>query len=148
MTASRVIATFLAASIAAACGTGSPSPSAAEMTEFLQGLVLRGATIHEQVGGDAGCSDSTLYGNALRLELTLAQDGNDYEVFVFRWRKPTDFDASAVRFEGCLDEFASGSARDANVESVEVRPWRAFGPGWSPELRATLEETFRASGGA
>src|SRR5215210_4537710 len=148
MTANRLIAIVIGVSIAAACGTGSPSPSAAEMTDFLQALVLRGATIHEQVGGDAGCADSTLYGNALRLELTLAQDGNDYEVFVFRWRRPADFDASAERFGDCLEEFASGISGDANVESVEVRPWRAFGPGWSPELQTTLEQAIRATGGA
>jgi hypothetical protein len=117
------------------------------MSTLLGALALRGAAIHRQVSGDAGCIDSTLHPNALRIDLTLAQDGTDYQVYLFRWRRPADFDASADRFESCLDQYAQSIVGEVDVESIEVRPWRAFGAGWTEELRRTLDQAFRATGG-
>jgi len=117
------------------------------MTAVLGALALRGATIHQQVSGDAGCTDSTLHPNALRIDLTLTQDGTDYEVYLFRWRRPADYDSSADNFEACLDEYAGAILGEADVESIELRPWRAFGPGWTDELRLTLEQALRSTGG-
>jgi len=131
----------------AGCGASAPSPAAGDMSELLGALALRGATIHQQVSGDAGCADSTLHPNALRIDLTLAQDGTDYEVYLFRWRRPVDFDASADRFRACFGDYAGSIVGDVDVDSLEVRPWRAFGPAWTDELRRTLDDALRATGG-
>jgi len=139
-------ALLLSIAIATACGAA-PSPSIGDITAVMGALALRGATIHQQVSGDAGCTDSTLHPNALRLDLTLAQDGSNYEVYLFRWRRPADFDASAGPFAACLDEYTGAVVGEADVDSIEVRPWRAFGPAWTEELRRTLEQALRATGG-
>lgn len=129
------------------CGAPSPSPTAGDMSAVMGALALRGATIHQQVSGDAGCAASTLHANALRIDLTLAQDGTDYEVFLFRWRRPADYEASAEPFEACLEEYAGSIVGEVDVESIEVPPWRAFGPAWTDELRRTLEGALRATAG-
>lgn len=142
----RGLTLLLAVTLAAGCGGGSPSPSTGDLTAVLGALALRGATIHQQVSGDAGCTDSELHGNAVRLELTLAGDQSRYQVFLFRWRRPADFTAAAASFSACVEanRVRTGAAA---IGTLEVRPWRAYGPTWSDRLHETLDAALRATGG-
>lgn len=141
------VALLLLAVLAACTNAAQPSPTPRDFTAVLENLALRGATIHEAVSGDAGCPAVPLHGNAVRLELTLAEDDSDYEVFLFRWRRAGDYEAAAEEFEACLEDYARSSV-GVFVEVVELSPWRAYGPGWSDQLMTTLEEALRAAGGS
>jgi hypothetical protein len=59
-------------------------------------------------------------------------------VYLFRWRRAPDFDAEADAFAACLAD-AEGRNPDATVSSSEHSPWRAYGLGWSDELRDTVD---------
>ena len=124
-----------------------PTPTAGDMSEVQAALALRGATIHEAVSGDAGCPGSTLHSNAARLALSVIGDDQRYEVYLFRWRRPADFGAAAGTFNDCIDAYAAQTAGDVFIDALEVAPWRAYGPGWSEDLRTALENSLRAAGG-
>lgn len=79
--------------------------------------------------------------------ISVAGDDQPYEVFLFRWRRPADFAAAAQPCNDCVDEYSSGIVGDVAIESVEVEPWREYGPGWSAELIELLESALRDVGG-
>ena len=141
----RQVPLLLVGSLLVACAsTALPSPTPGDFTAVLEALALRGATIHEAISGDAGC-EVPLHGNAVRLALTLEQDGRDHRVYLFRWRRPADFERAAGAFEECVAEHA-GSDAAVELETIELPPWRAYGPDWSSEMRQALEEALRAAG--
>lgn len=143
----RALALLALLALLAGCsGAAMPSPTPRDFTAVLEALALRGATIHQAVAGDAGCPRVPLHGNAVRLQLTLEQDGEDYDIFLFRWRRPAHYEAAADAFADCLEQY-SADGLAVNVEAIEMAPWRAFGPEWSDALRAALEGSLRAAGG-
>jgi hypothetical protein len=141
-------ATLIALSLLfASCAAGSaPTPTPRSVVNVLEGLALRGATIQQAVSGDAGCPSVGLHGNAMRLGLTLDESGDDYEVYLFRWRRPADFEGAAGEFRDCLAEFAS-LHQATDVEVLELAPWRAYGPAWGDDLSDVLEAALRSAGG-
>jgi hypothetical protein len=143
-------------SAAVACASPAPSgtptatatPTPGDLSAVQAALALRGVTIHEAVSGDAGCPGQPgLHGNAVRFELSLAGDDQPYEVFLFRWRRPSDFAAAEQSFADCVDEYTAGVSGDVSIDGVEVAPFRAYGPGWSEDLISVLEQALHDVGG-
>lgn len=124
--------------------TGTPTPTAGGFNDLIAALVLRGVTVTNHVSGDAGCSDLTLYSNAIRLDVTTANSPTVYQLYVFRWRRPADFEAAQQAFQDCVDGFLAINPT-AQVEGLEVAPWRAYGPNWPDELSNTITEALRAT---
>jgi len=142
----KIASLTLAGALAvAACGGGGPTPSPADMTGILNELANHGATLKDIVGGDAGCGDATLQANGSRLTLTLAADGRDYDVYLFRWRRAGDFSAAGRPFHLCASEFADSVGASVRVAIVEVQPWRAYGTGWSDEMHDAVQESLTAA---
>ncbi|HEY7598748.1 MAG TPA: hypothetical protein VH741_02385 [Candidatus Limnocylindrales bacterium] len=147
---------LLAALLVTACGSvagpdGStapaPTPTPGDMSEVQAALALRGATIHEAVSGDPGCPGSELHSNAARLELSVVGDDQRYEVYLFRWRRPADFDAAGQAFASCVDAYVGEAAGDLTIDTLERPPWRAYGPAWSEQLRDVVDGALRDVGG-
>jgi hypothetical protein len=128
--------------LCACYGAPSASPTPGGMGEVLPALALRGATVGLVVSGDAGCTSSALHSNAARIELTVAGDETRYTVYLFRWRRPADFESASQPFAACVDDFVAQSEGEVPVDGVEVAPWRAYGPGWSEELHSLLEDAL------
>lgn len=122
-----------------------PSPTPRSVVSVLEGLALRGATIRQAVSGDAGCGVAPLRGNAVRLVLTLDGSAEQHEIHLFRWRRQAQYDAAAGDFADCVEEYSASG--EAEVEVLELAPWRAFGRGWDEELSIVLDEALRAAGG-
>jgi hypothetical protein len=78
--------------------------------------------------------------------VTLEQDGRDYEIYLFRWRRAGDYEAAADSFARCVGDHAAENSA-VNVEMVDLSPWRAYGAGWSDELRRAVDGALRAAGG-
>ncbi len=126
-----------------ACGAA-PQPTPGDMTSVLSELAAHGATVSDMVAGDAGCTDPTLRDNATRLELTLADDGRPYTVYLFRWRRQSNYDGAAVAFNMCVSQYlAKPGAVGADV--IDVSPWRAFGPGWTKEMHDAMQQSLAAA---
>lgn len=143
----RGLSAALLALAVMACGTFSaPNPTPGTMDDVIAGLVLRGATVHRLVSGDAGCPSSDLHSNAVHLEVALDSQSATHEIYLFRWRRPADFDSSAQAFADCIAEYEALNPGRA-VEQLEAAPWRAYGPGWTLPLGATLLDALRAAGG-
>jgi hypothetical protein len=136
---------MLAMTLAAACAA-SPTPSPANMTGVLNELAAHGASLVDVVGGDAGCSDASLQGNGTRLTLRFALDGRDYDVYLFRWRRASDYEAADGAFDACSAAFAAaGGAGTGRLATVEVFPWRAFGIGWTEAVRDAVVDSLTAA---
>lgn len=143
----RALAAALLAMVVIGCGSFSaPAPSPGTMDDVIAALVLRGVTVHRLVGGDAGCPSSDLHSNAVHMQVALGSQSATHEIYLFRWRRAVDFDSSGQAFADCIAEFESlNPARP--VDRLEARPWRAYGPGWTEQLRATLDAALLAVGG-
>jgi hypothetical protein len=128
----------------AACGA-SPQPTPGDMTSVLSELAAHGATVDDIVAGDVGCGDASLQGNGSHLNLTLAADSRDYDVYLFRWRRTSDYEAASQPFNACVSEFSSTLGSMVAVEIVEVSPWRAFGPAWTKEMHDTMQQSLAAA---
>jgi hypothetical protein len=140
------LVSLLVALLVAGCGTAVPTATPQDMTGVLSALVLRGVAIRQVVGGDTGCPNSPLHSNAARIDLNLEGNGRDQQVYLFRWRRTADYDAAAEGFAECVAQHAARSTPPA-VEVVEVRPWRAYGSGWSRELTSLVREALQAAAG-
>ncbi len=116
------------------------------MDDVIAALVLRGVTVHRLVSGDAGCPSSNLHSNAVHMDVALDGQSATHEIYLFRWRRAGDFDSSGQAFADCIAEYESlNLARP--VDRLEARPWRAYGPGWTDQLRSTLDAALLAVGG-
>lgn len=138
------LALFAMVAIVDACGAGA-QPTAGDMTALLSELSAHGATVRDMVAGDPGCDDASLEGNGSHMKLTLAADGRDYDLYLFRWRRTSDYEAAGRPFEGCVSEFADTLSSSVRVEIVEVSPWRAFGPAWTKLMHDTVEQSLQAA---
>jgi hypothetical protein len=127
----------------AGCYGSSSSPTPGDMTDVQGELEAHGMVITDAVAGDAGCADPTLHDNARRLTVTAA-DGQAYQIYLFNWYKDADFLAAAGAFDACVAAFAA-SGNALVVETVEVSPWRAYGPGWTRALRDAVQQSLEAA---
>jgi hypothetical protein len=141
----RLLAAAVAVLLLAGCYGGSASPTPGDMTDVLGELTAHGVTMTDTVAGDPGCADPSLFDNARRLVVTSAADGRSYTVYLFRWRNVTDYNAAADAFDACVAAFA-GDAGTITVETVDVSPWRAYGPGWTAEVRDAVQQALEGAG--
>jgi hypothetical protein len=141
-----LLAAALLAGAAAGCDRNVtlPAPTAGELGDVVAALVLRGATITDQVAGDAGCSDPTLFGNAVRLDVRMPGAATSAPVYVLRWKRAADYDAAEAAFAACVAQ--SPRPPDA-VTTVAVSPWRAYGPDWPDALRDAVSAALTEAGG-
>jgi hypothetical protein len=138
---------LLLAAAATGCGSfGAPSPTPGGFSELVAALVSRGAAITDQVAGDAGCSDPTLVGNAVRFDVRMPGSAASVPVFTFRWRRAADYQAAAGSFGQCVAAFG-GAHPGATITAIEASPWRAFGLDWSSVLEETVRDALHEAGG-
>ena len=141
----RAAAWTLLLALVVACGPA-PTPSPESMTGVLNELAAHGATVTDVLAGDPGCAGSPLRSNASRLTLVLAADGREYHAYLFRWRRPADYEAASEEFSLCVAAFVTANG-STEVEVVEVPPWRAYGPGWTAATTEAVEGALAAAAG-
>ena len=143
----RALSVALALLLVAGCGSfTAPSPTPEEMDDVIANLVLRGASIHNPVSGDAGCPSSDLHNNAVRFDVALGNRSATSKVYLLRWRRTSDFDAGVQAFNDCVTEYHALHPGE-QLTTLESNPWRAYGPGWSLELGQVISDALAASGG-
>jgi len=143
----RAAALALSALLVVSCGSlEAPAPTPQEMDDVIANLVLLGASIHNPVSGDAGCPNSDLHNNALRFDIALGSQSATRQVYLMRWRRTSDFDAGAQAFAECVAEYHALHP-DQQLSTLELNPWRAYGPGWPIELGQVISDALAASGG-
>jgi hypothetical protein len=69
-----------------------------------------------------------------------------HRIYLMRWRRQADFDSDKSAFDQCVDEYRTLNPR-SEVSTLEISPWRAYGPAWSEMMRDTLERALRDAGG-
>lgn len=116
------------------------------MDDVIAALVRRDVTVHRLISGDAGCPGQELHDNAVHLEVAVGAQSSLKHVYLFRWRKPADFDGAVAAFEECVAEFSAAINPVVEISQVDLAPWRAYGV-WDPQLARIVAEAIRASGG-
>jgi hypothetical protein len=141
------MAAGLGALLVAACGvTGVPTPTPGSYENFVAGLVQRGATITEQVAGDAGCPGSALHSNAARFDVTFAHELGHHSIYFFAWRRSSDYDAAATDFDECVNA-AKQMSPQRSFTTITVPPLRVYGSDWPPLLRTAVELSLHEASG-
>jgi hypothetical protein len=137
-----LFALVLAVSATGCYASAGPSP-AGGIEEVIANLVLRGVTVERSVSGDAGCADPTLHDNAVHV--TASYEGVASELYIFQWRRTSDFDAADSAFASCVDTFR-GTHPGLQVSTLSAAPWRAYGAGDVQPIMAVLENALRDAG--
>jgi hypothetical protein len=140
-----LVATLVAV-LTGCSSTSAPTPSPGNMDDVIANLVLRDATVHRLTSGDPGCPSAGVHDNAVYAEVSLGAQSALHRIYLLRWRRQSDFDADRAAFDECVQEFQALNP-GAQISTLEVAPWRAYGPGWSDMMRSTLEDALRATGG-
>jgi ABC-type glycerol-3-phosphate transport system substrate-binding protein len=144
----RILAALAAVIALAGCGVFvAPSPTAGEMGDLVSALVLRGVTITDQVSGDAGCSDPSLFGNAIRYDARMAGETATVPIYVLRWNSQQTFDANEPAFQACVAQFQQAHP-GVNLLTFEDSPWRVYSAAPSSLLRGAIVEAVTAVAGA
>lgn len=142
----RALAAALLAAIVIGCGSlQAPVPTPGTMDDVIAALVLRRITIHQLVSGDPGCPTSDLHDNALRLDVSIDARSATHEIYLLRWRRTANF-GDAAPFAECVAEYQALHPGQT-VSQVESEPWRAYGPGWPPDLGQIILDALQAAGG-
>lgn len=142
-----VAAAVLALAILIGCGGSQPpTPTPGTLNDVIANLVLRGANVHNLVSGDPGCPTSALHDNALSLEVALGNQSALHQIYLFRWRRASDFDAAAQAFADCVAEYEALHP-GVEVGQLESSPWRAYGTLWTDELETIVRDAVLATEG-
>lgn len=142
---SRLTAVALAALLVIGCGGSSaPTPSAGTMDDFIAALVLQGVTVHRMTSGDPGCPGSDLHDNATHLEVAVGSQSALKSIYLFRWRRQSDFDAASQAFADCVAQYSAAINPVVEISRPELNPWRAYGV-WDPQLRTIVEQAMLAT---
>jgi hypothetical protein len=132
-----------AVALVAGCGSvvaSPPLPTPGGYTEIFEAWALNGVAVHERTSGDPGCGDASLADNAVHVVVSMAPDPAPRDVYLFRFRNSVRWADGGPGVDACQATFEAISARAGGpVARVDVSPYRAFGDGWTPELRAALE---------
>lgn len=146
---------LIVAVLSIGCGSPRPVATPADAQSIFGELARRGGSVTEIVAGETGCGDPGLVANAIRFRLRAPGMTEPATVHLFVFRDRSSFEAAADSVERCRITYAAthpgtpadtsdavGPGASAEVDSVAVGTYRAFGPGWPPELRALLESTL------
>jgi len=142
----RLLALAVVVPMLIGCGTfTAPAPTAGDFTDIVGALVRRNMTVTDQVSGDDGCANSSLYSNAVRYYVKPAGDSTSHPVYVFGWKSQATFDADKAAFDTCVQDYSGSSS--GPMTSVEHLPWRAYGPGWPSALKDAVDAALTEAGG-
>jgi hypothetical protein len=116
-----------------------PPPTPADSIGIFEQWALRGITVYQRTSGDTGCADQALDDNAVHIVVSLGVGGERRDVYLFHFRNRVRWADGGPAVDACQGQFEARSSRVGGpIERVDVSPYRAFGDGWSPGLRAAL----------
>jgi hypothetical protein len=134
---------LIGAILSVGCESLRPVATPADAPSIFQDLARRGGSVTDIVAGETGCGDQGLVGNAIRFRLEVGAMREPATVHLFLFRNRSTFEGAADAVERCRKSYAATDpGASGGVESVAVGTYRAFGAGWSPELRTMLESTL------
>ncbi|MEP7379410.1 MAG: hypothetical protein ABI725_07620 [Chloroflexota bacterium] len=127
----------LAVAVGGCYGDTGPGPTPGTMDDVIGAIVLQEITVLHLTSGDAGCSTTSLHENAVHMTLVIGAQSASHEVYFFNWKNQAKYDAAAGDFAACMSEFKT-SNQSSEVTELDAYPWRAYGPGWTPQLYTKL----------
>lgn len=143
----RLSLALAVAMVAAGCyGNDTPGPTPGSMDDVIAAIVLQDVTVLHLTSGDPGCPTLSLHDNAVHLTVAIGSQSSSHEIYLLRWKNQATFDAAASDFAMCVSEFEASNPT-MRVDRVASFPWRAYGPGWTPQLTTIIRNALSAAGG-
>lgn len=140
-------AMLVAASLLVGCyGNTAPGPTPGSMDDVIANIVLQDVTVLHLTSGDAGCPTSSLHDNAVHLTLVIGSQSASHEVYLLRWKNQAEFDEAADDFSSCVEEYRALNPA-FRVATVDVPPWRAYGPSLDGPIGVVVFNALQAAGG-
>ncbi len=144
----RLLAGLLVAVAVAACAGPPVAASPEPATGIFQQLLVHGGATISLVSGDPGCNDSKLAPFAIHATVRIPASAPESDVYLFTYADHAAYEREKAAFEQCRAQYASGPGAGRQVPEIEVSPYRAFGPGWSAQFRATLQQAMEEAAGS
>jgi len=146
----RALGIIVAAVALVAGCAGPPAPATpAPATSIFEALAVQGGVTVNLTAGDPGCSDRSMIPYAIHAQVRLPANVAELsDVYLFTWNDHAGWTRGAVAFESCRAEYTAGTlAGGRTVDEIDVSPFRAFGPGWTPALKTALTAALVQSAG-
>jgi hypothetical protein len=89
---------------------------------------------------------ASLHENAVHMTLVIGAQSASHEVYLLNWKNQAKYDAAAQDFAACMSEFKTHNP-GAGVTELDAYPWRAYGPGWTPQLYTKLANALTSVDG-
>lgn len=141
-------AVLAAAAIASACAgppvADTPQPATGVFTQ----MATNGIATENLTSGDSGCNDPAQAPFAIHAKVRYpASASGTSDVYLFTYADRGAWQREADAFESCRAAYASGAANGRTVDELAISPYRAFGAGWSPQLRAAIRQSLTQAAG-
>ena len=138
------------AALVAACAGPPVAASPQPVTGVFQQLFVHGGATLNLVSGDPGCDNPDMVPFAIHARVRVpATATTTADVYLFTYADHAAYDRQADAFEACKTGYAaSAAAAGRPVDELDVSPYRAFGPGWTPEVRAALLQSMSEAAGS
>ena len=137
---------LMAMAVVGCYGDDGPGPTPGTMDDVIAAIVLQNITVLHLTSGDAGCSTASLHENAVHLSLVIGSQNASHDVYLLNWKNQATYNAAAAAVAACQAEYQA-SHPGVTMTQLDAYPWRAYGPGWTPELYAKLANAFTAVDG-
>lgn len=139
----------LAVTLVGACAGPPVAASPQPVTGVFQQLTVHDGTTVNLVSGDPGCDIPAMVPFAVHAQIRVPSSSTTTtDVYLFTYENRAAYDRQAVAFEECKTAYATSAAAGGRpVDELDISPFRAFGPGWTPEVRAALLQSMSEAAG-
>jgi hypothetical protein len=137
------------AALVAACAGPPVAASPQPVTGVFQQLTVHDGTTVNLVSGDPGCDIPVMVPFAVHAQIRVPSSSTTTtDVYLFTYENRPAYDRQADAFEECKMAYAASAAAGGRpVDELDISPFRAFGPGWTPEVRAALLQSMSEAAG-
>jgi hypothetical protein len=141
-------APVLALVLAAACQGPPIEATPLPATGVMAQIALLGGSVTDATGGDPGCAEQGQAGLAIHLRVGMPGLSPAEEVYLFTYADRAAWERQADAFARCFALYAGGPlAAGRPVQRIDVSPYRAFGPAWTPGAVDLLARALTAAAG-
>ena len=142
-----LVLSLAGAAFAGACQGPPVVPTPLPQTGVFAQIALQGGAVERAISGDAGCPDPRQAPYAIHVVVRMpATAPTTTDVYLFTYADDAAWKREEQAFETCRAEYAAGpDAAGRAVPHLDVSPYRAFGPGWIPEVEQALNRALEKS---
>lgn len=144
----RLVGPVLLLAVLAACQGPPIQPTPLPVTGVMAQVAILGGTVTDATSGDPGCTEAGQAALAIHLLVRPPGTPTAEDVYLFTYADRAAWGRQADAFARCFAEYAGGPlAAGRPVQRIDVSPYRAFGPAWTPGAIDMLTRAMTVAAG-